>query len=410
MKQVEDKKAHKFGTLQTIEVVGDIDAIKDEWRQFQAAAAGGPHDSWEWNEAWLKSAGAACDPLIVTGRDASGGLLFLLPLTICLRSGVRVLEWLSSEQGNYASGLFHPTAWQEFDLPRGEELMSRVTAALPPIDVIHLSDQPDTLGEQLNPLGGIPGVPCASPGHILPLSAGWEAHYEAQFSSKQRSRLRNLERQLKAHDPVVIEDVTDATRRLVFLDGMIAEKQEWFAEKGIPDFFAKPGMREFFRGLACTHDIGSEPRLRIFILRAGDDVVATNIGMQFQNRFYGLIASTTSGPLRRYGPGRLLFLKMVECLSAEGLQLIDCGAGEDPDKLKWCTAKRERFHAIAPLTAKGSIYAAALKVAINSKRQIKQTPAAWKLAQRARQLKSAVLRPEVAVGAGAIASLFLIDT
>jgi hypothetical protein len=49
-----------------------------------------------------------------------------------------------------------------------------------------------------------------------------------------------------------------------------------------------------------------------------------------------------------------------------------------------------------------------MKLALNSKRHIKQTRAAWKLAKRARQWKSIVARPKVAVGA--ITTLFLIES
>jgi CelD/BcsL family acetyltransferase involved in cellulose biosynthesis len=156
-------------------------------------------------------------------------LLFLLPLTIQSSGGFRLLEWLSSEQANYASAPIRPTAWQEANLPRG---------------------------------------------------ADWEAHYKQQFSSRHRSRMCNFERQLEKHGPASIEEASDATRRRGILDHMIAEKRQWFSEKGIRKFFAGPEMHAFLHLLVRSPDIGKGPYLRIFALRAGDDIFATNIGAE----------------------------------------------------------------------------------------------------------------------------------
>lgn len=403
---------HRTGSLY-VDWTQDIDDVRELWKDFQKAALGGPHDTLEWCEAWSQTAGRKNEPLIVTGRDDSGKVLFLLPLTIRQRYGTRVLEWLGNEQGNYASGLFHPSAWHETDLARGDALLESILHEIPAVDAVHLADQPDTFVRGTNPLAGLAGVAAASSGYILPLQSDWEAHFKERFSSRQRSRLRSFERQLNKHGAVSFEDVRDPFRRLKIVDHMIAEKREWFADKGIPDFLGQDGMRDFFRMLAQASEDGSGPFLRIFTLRAGNEIAATSVGLVFQNRFYGLLSSTTSGPLRRFGPGRVIFLKIVETLAGEELEMIDCGAGEDDDKLKWCTAQRQRRHAIVPVTLKGRAYCAALMLALVAKRHIKQSPAIWSWAQRARQWKTVMRKPSVAIGTGAtaaaIASLLLIE-
>jgi CelD/BcsL family acetyltransferase involved in cellulose biosynthesis len=90
-----------------------------------------------------------------------------------------------------------------------------------------------------------------------------------------------------------------------------------------------------------------------------------------------------------------LFQRLVEQLANEGIEMIDCGAGEDEDKLRWCTQQRQRLHAIVPVTAKGHAYAAALKAKLSAKLHIKQSPKLWSLAKRLRQWTSGLrLREE----------------
>jgi hypothetical protein len=36
-------------------VFSDLDAVGETWNAFQQIADGGPHDTLEWNEAWLRS-------------------------------------------------------------------------------------------------------------------------------------------------------------------------------------------------------------------------------------------------------------------------------------------------------------------------------------------------------------------
>lgn len=90
----------------------------------------------------------------------------------------------------------------------------------------------------------------------------------------------NFERQLEKHGPVSIEEASDATRRRGILDHMIAEKRQWFSEKSIPNFFAEPEMHAFLYLFLRSPVIGAGSYLRIFALRAGDNIVATNIGVQ----------------------------------------------------------------------------------------------------------------------------------
>jgi len=382
------KKAVTLSCPLTVEIHHDIAALREPWRTFQSMAKGGPHDTWEWADAWARSAGKANTPLIAIGRDASGDMVFLLPLTIRKRAGCDVLEWLGAEQGNYTSGLFHPTAWPQKTLPQGKDLLACVLAVLPRIDAVHLADQPLKIGNSLNPLAGLPGIPAASEGYAFPLNTAWHQHFKERFSAHQIRNLRRGERQLAKQGAVRFEVVEQGPERLQVMDGIIAEKRNWFADRGLPDCFAEADVRDFFRSLAQIPDTDAGPTTRIFTLSVDNEIVATNLGLIYQNKFYGLITSTTAGPMRRYGPGNLIFLRLVEYLAGEGIETLDCGVGEDKNKLRWCTECRERLHAIVPLTAKGSIYATALKSMLLIKRHIKQSPQLWSQVNRLRKWKS----------------------
>src|SRR5689334_10566664 len=84
----------------------DVEALERDWLLLQDRAAGTFFQTYQWCSAWLATAGAAqkAAPLIVTGRDPSGELLFLLPFCIRWRQGCRVLEWMGGQQMTYGYG------------------------------------------------------------------------------------------------------------------------------------------------------------------------------------------------------------------------------------------------------------------------------------------------------------------
>ena len=388
----QDTRSDGRGNELTVEVYDNLDEVGDIWRVFERDALGGPHDTWEWNQAWARTAGKSCKPMIVVGRTISGDTLFLLPLTIQKHLGCDVLEWLGASQGNYSSGLFHQTAWSQGNLPQGQELLRIILAALPHVDAVHLEKNPVNLGTQSAPLASLPSIDEASAGYKFPLSHDWETLYKERFSKNHRHNIRRCMRRLADEGDFTFKKIPHGPGRLAVLDAMLVEKKQWFAERGIANFHDDPDIREFFETLVQIPDQKDGLSAIVFCLSVDGKMIAANICLVFQNTLYGLITCTTYGPMRRHGPGRILFLRTVEHMAQLGIEAIDCGAGEDENKLRWCSEQRNRLHTLVPITAKGRLYVAALKAELLVKVQIKQSPQLWSLAKRMRQWTS-VLRP-----------------
>ncbi len=387
-----------------IEIRSDAADLAELWCRLQRDAVGGPHESFAWVDAWLRTAGHASEPLIAIGRNTAGDAVCLLPLTIRKHFGCNVLEWLASAHGNYASGLFDRNTWADPVAPRGEQLIAALLAVLPNVDAIYLECQPLEIGGLANPLADLPGVPAASAGYALPLNGNLENHYKSRFSPSYRSKLRRNERRLSEHGNVRFTNVGDTDERLDTVNFIIGQKRQWLAQRGIDDFLVDEKHREFYRELSRMPGSTTEPVTCIHKLSVGDETLAASLDLIFQNQFYGLVAATAAGPLQRYGPGKLLLKYTVEHLANEGVSVMDFGAGEEENKLRWCTQRRERHHSIVPVSAKGRIYTEALKATLLAKLQIKQSPGLWRLATQMRRWKSrpASFLPWLAAGAAAL--------
>ncbi len=377
----------------TVEVYNNLDEISELWRAFERSAMGGPHDTFEWNDAWTRTAAQSSKPLIAVGRCISGEVLFLLPLSIQKHLGCDVLEWLGASQGNYSSGLFHPTAWRQGYAPQGEELLQVILDALPRVDAVHLDKNPEMLGGNCNPLASLPSIGEASAGYKFPIAKDFEAQINEKLSKRHRYKLRRSMRRLADEGEVIFKKVECGPESLEVLKTIIRDKKQWFAERGITNFFEDPAIRSFFETLVQLPDQKDGLSVSMYCLRVDDNIIASNINLIFQNTFYALIISTAYGPLRQLSPGRILFMKTVEDVAKNGIEAVDYGAGEDENKLRWCTEQRMRLHTLVPVSAKGRLYTSALKAELLVKAQIKQSPQLWSLAKRVRQWTSALRLP-----------------
>ena len=373
-----------------IEVYSDLDDVAAPWREFQLIAAGGPHDSFEWTDAWLRTGGRAepCEPLITVGRNDAGEIAFLLPLTIRNRFGCKALEWLADDHGNYSSGLYNRNAHAFLMEQDGERLLAALLAVLPDVDLVSLSGQPVEIDGMTNPLGRLPGVAAASAGYALPMNLDWQSHYRSRFSSNYRRNLRRNERRLAELGSFAFERVDHVDERLEIIDFIIGEKRKWLAERGIEDFLACEKSQEFYRELACITDESAGLAPCIHVLKAGGENLSASLDVIFQNRFYGLIAATTSGPQKRHGPGKLLLKYTIREMANAGISVIDLGAGEEDNKLRWCTERRDRHDSIVPITTRGRLYGEAHRATLLAKLHIKQSPGLWHLATQLRRWKS----------------------
>lgn len=373
-----------------IEVHRDLETVRPLWQAFQEQAVGSPHQTFEWVQTWLhaEARNHLFELCVVVGRDSGGACRFLLPFVVHTAHGYAVLEWAGGQQGNYECGFFaRETGAGGASVPF-EHIWPDILAALPPIDAVHLACQPTDLDGQRNPLLALPHVPASDPGHAFPLDRDWQKHYETQFSATSRRELRRCERRLADTGDLVFSEARSTADRRVVFRALQKQKRERFSQLGIPDFLANEGVETFFHALFEDRADAGSFVPRVFSLRCGDQILAANIGVRFQDTFYGLLASTTNTPIRRFAPGNILFLKIVAALAEDGITRFDCGAGEDAHKLRWCTERRNRFHTLIPITLKGQLYARLAGLKVSAKRSIKRSPRLWSLAKDIRRLKA----------------------
>jgi len=364
----------------------DLAAVERDWRAFEKIADGTVFQSYDWVSLWQHHIGRrnGVQPIVVTGHDRQGQLLFLLPLGIERGGLVRRLTWLGTKLCDYNGPLLAPDFGARVDGPRFRELWSAICARLQGhpqyrFDVVHFDKMQRVVGSQPNPFVGLGVIPHANGAYVTRLGADWESFYTEKRSSATRRRDRTKRKKLGEFGEVKFVTAQGAPELSTTLETLMDQKSKSFAAMGVTNIFALPGYSDFYHALSRMQGFVHVSRLDV-----GTQVAAANLGLIFRDSYYHLLASYNGGDLSKYGPGAAHLHDLLRYAMERSCQAFDFTIGDERYKQEWSDGHIVLFDHISPATARGCIAAAKLYAVGRAKHFIKQNPALWDKAYKVR--------------------------
>ena len=151
--------------------MSDLASVERDWRAFEQIADGTVFQSFDWVSLWQHHIGQrqGVRPVVVTGRDSHGQLLFLLPLSIERGGLARRLTWLGTTLCDYNGPLLAPDFGARVDATRFRDVWSAILGRLQShpdygFDVVHFDKMQRTVGPQDNPFIGARRYPARQRG------------------------------------------------------------------------------------------------------------------------------------------------------------------------------------------------------------------------------------------------------
>jgi len=378
-------------------VYEDLNEVEHDWRAFEAQADGTVFQCFDWLATWQRHIGArnGVRPAIVAGRDASGDMLFLLPLSLRAGGFARELAWLGSELCDYNMPLLAPAfagrfAGKDF-LPLWAAIKQRLQSH-PRLhfDYVSLTKMPDMVGDQADPMLGLGVTINPSGAYLTHLAGDWEAYYAAKRSSSTRRRDRTKRKKLSEFGEVRLVNPAGDAEVLHALDTLMGQKARSFARMGVGNLFARPGHAEFYRALATAP--ASKNLVHVSRLDVGATPAAVNLALTFRGRYYHLLASYDDGEVSRFGPGAAHLHDLLQLAIERGFEIFDFTIGDERYKRDWCDTELRLYDHIEAATWRGALVATP-KIALRRlKRWIKQTPAVWNAFSAARMIVGSATR------------------
>ena len=367
-----------------IAVHDDLAAVAETWRALPAASDCTAFQTHAWVSAWQTHVGTLTGavPAIVTGAADDGRPLFLFALAIEPDRGLKRLTWLASDVCDYNAPVLARDFAASLDADRFRALWTAILARLAEdprcrFDYIDLPRMPETIGAARNPLLALKPDLHPSGAHACALTGDWETFYAAKRSPSTRKTMRKKVRAIAKHGAIAFDDVTETPERRRTLDVLMEQKAQSLASMGADNFFGRAGYGDFYRTVVADpamHDL-----VHIARLTAGNDIVATSVGLSFGGCFYLILASYDGGPISAHGPGTVHLHELIRDTIENGYRRFDFTVGDEPYKLDWGDEVIRLFDYLAGRTPSGWALVLATRAFRRAKRTIKQTPVLWHL-------------------------------
>lgn len=359
----------------TLSVYSTLSDVETAWRSFENSADCTAFQTFAWHRAWQDSAGAlrGVRPAIVVGRHG-GHTLFILPFAIVRGRLARRLVWHASELCDYNA----PLLAGDFTAVVGDRFPALFDKVLSTIatehrfDTVALTKMPELVGGQRNPFMMLATTPHSNGAYMMRIGGTWEEFYREKRSSATRRHDRSKRKHLAEFGEVSFVTAEDPCTIEATLDALFAQKAASFAARGVPNFLARCGTREFFRAL------GADPFLRdslhVSRLQVGSIIAAANLGIVFRGRYYHVLASYDGGPVSRFGPGTAHLHELIGYALQRGCELFDFTVGDEPYKRDWCDTEMRLHDYRAAKGPRGWLAAMVSKATARAKLFVKRTP------------------------------------
>jgi CelD/BcsL family acetyltransferase involved in cellulose biosynthesis len=284
----------------------------------------------------------------------------LLPLGIYRRHRLRLLQFLGGGITDYHAPIIDRTFAAAITQPEFARLWSAILKLLPPIDVVSFWNMPETIDGARNPMLFLAGVKFFENAHAATLPRTFD-----EFKSGRRNGYfkdtRRRQRRLAERGQVEIRVAANVADGVELVRIMARQKSRRWRETGARDMFGKPEYLAFYETLTKTWLPAGGVQVRG--LKVDNQIIATDWGLLFKNRFYSLMAGYEGGEWRPYSPGRILLASAVEwCIAAGDIEVFDLTVGDESYKRDWADHALRMYDYWAARSAKGFVHVAAERV------------------------------------------------
>lgn len=327
----------KFEVVTTVARLSELESHWDVlWRETGALS----FQSYPWTAAWVAHMGPSYSLKIgLVWRD-TGTLCAVMPMAVRNAYGLRILEWAGQEVIDHCDGLGSLS-----DL----EIAWNAVRGSGGIDVIRLRHIAS--GTRITALFDSKGF---APDDVSPTLVSTWGSGDAWFrglTSKKRGMINRGHRILEQQGSVSIE-CYDSVSDDALLEQIIRLKVEWLhVTKSKSYLFEEDDPKRLIALVGALEQVG---RLRLFVIRCGDDVVAASINIVDGPRVHGFFA-TYNPKFNRASPGILLLAALIRWAFDNGITDINIGRGEDNYKLAFANGRARLLTFVAAVRPHGHV-------------------------------------------------------
>ena len=274
-----------------------------------------------------------------------------LPLAIDTKFNVRILRFMDAGVADFNTPVV--VAGRKLMPSEFFAIWDEILALLPHLDAIDLQKISSNVYGCHNPLTYLDCEIYPTSGHTIILNGSRDVLYNRPEIVRMRKKLRRQHQRLRDMGTTeFLMNPSDADRSKV-VDRLIALKRTQYLRTRGKDFFALPGIQDFYREMASPAQVGGLSHLSA--LTCGSEVVSAHLGFVGRNRFYYVLPAFDP-QYRSLAVGHLLLDHLIEQSFETECTIFDLGEGDSPYKKRLSTYRLPLFCFEQGLTTAGSLY------------------------------------------------------
>ena len=371
-----------------ISIHSSFEGVMPQWKELEKKVPSTVYQTYAWQKAWQDTLGiseGAKPLLIVASVDEEP--VFLLPLTIVKKSGLVTACFMGGDHANYKFALFCPNHQDALSnmLPK---LLEEITNRSPSsIDLLDLTRVPLKWDDNANPLTeAFTHNPSTENGGSVSMNGDFDAVLAYGNAKRKRKILRAQERGFEAIGGYEFCTAKNAAEGESFYQTFIEQKQPWFAERGISNPFDDEATKAFFHRLNDETHNGEYPLLNYTVLKADGQILGMLAHSTYKGQNFGYFTSMNMDEkYKTISPGSFIFHKAIEACCLKGKRRFDFGVGGERYKKSWCDEHHQLVDITLPLTTKGRLCYAAIRLKRYAKQQIKDNDVVWSFVKKCRR-------------------------
>ncbi|MBX9774024.1 MAG: GNAT family N-acetyltransferase [Xanthobacteraceae bacterium] len=278
-----------------------------------------------WLTTWYATIGvSAGKPMLVTVTESdSGELAAILPLVRRRQRGLTIVEFADGGVSDNNGPILGPAA--PADRISACALWDALCKALPGVDLIRFTKMPATIEGRANPLALIDACLAAAVNrNVVTIEGAWE-RYLKSLERRYRKELGRSWRVFLGHEGAAFERITGAARAASVLAALERHQAAHLREQGADYFLDRPEVAAFYRKLLA--DGLADGSVILTALTRRTEVVSALLGIARGGTFVMVRIATGAKQWSNCSPGRLVIVRTMEMLHAQGFRHFDFSIG-----------------------------------------------------------------------------------
>jgi CelD/BcsL family acetyltransferase involved in cellulose biosynthesis len=273
----------------------------------------------------------AAEGLVVTGRDDTGRMLFVLPMIRRRKSGVTLIETADLGVSDYSA----PVVDRDWSAP--PDLRAQVAAILPAHDLLRIRPvRAESCGDW-QAFFAADSVPLGVSSHAVPVEAPMAAWRQTRLDASFARRLARKRKRFFAQEGARVERIQGADA----IGRAVDEMRRLRSGRFEGDMIALPSVHRFYRDVAVK---GAERGFaHVYALMLGQEAIGYVFGIADRGRFHYLLIGCDYEAHGRHSPGLLLYDAIIEDWAERGGTVFDFTIGDEPFKSDFGTAPTPMF-------------------------------------------------------------------